>query len=121
MDEPSPSASEGVDLKPGSHSPGAQRSEHPGMSSFGSNPGESQLKFVVTGPDDLPEIEELIAELRSVSSATTRDSEVPLMPEGTTRDELDRNREIVAELATEHGYRYTPRIHVDLWNDAPQR
>jgi len=25
----------------------------------------------------------------------------------------------VAELAMEYGYRYTPRLHVDLWNDAP--
>ncbi len=82
---------------------------------------EFQLKFVVTGPEDLPEITELLSNLRDVSSATIRDSDVLLMPEGTTRDELDRNRETVAELATEHGFRYTPRIHVDLWNDAPGR
>lgn len=82
---------------------------------------EFQLKFVVTGLEDLAEITDLLADLRDVSSATIRDSDVLLMPEGTTRDELDRNRQTVAELAIEHGFRYTPRIHVDLWNDAPGR
>lgn len=41
------------------------------------------------------------------------------MPEGTTRVELDERRDLVAELAQEYGYRYTPRLHVDLWDDAP--
>jgi 7-carboxy-7-deazaguanine synthase len=80
---------------------------------------ETQLKFVVTGPEDMPEIRELVAEIRGVATATLPDSAVLLMPEGQTREELARTRETVAELATEHGYRYTPRLHVDLWNDAP--
>ncbi len=42
------------------------------------------------------------------------------MPEGTTRDELDACRNEVADLAVEYGYRYTPRLHVDWWNDAPE-
>jgi 7-carboxy-7-deazaguanine synthase len=41
------------------------------------------------------------------------------MPEGMTQVELDAKRNDVAELAVEYGYRYTPRLHVDLWNDAP--
>jgi len=35
-----------------------------------------------------------------------------------TREQLDGTRSEVAELAMEYGYRYTPRLHVDLWNDA---
>ncbi|WP_254534915.1 7-carboxy-7-deazaguanine synthase QueE [Halomarina litorea] len=80
---------------------------------------DAQLKFVVTGPDDLPEIEGLVDRVREVSSAPIRDSDVLLMPEGTTREELDDRRNEVAELAMVHGYRYTPRLHVDLWDDAP--
>jgi len=80
---------------------------------------ESQLKFVVTGPDDLPEIERLLERVRAGTATTVADSDVLLMPEGATRDELDERRNAVAELAMEHGYRYTPRLHVDLWNDAP--
>jgi 7-carboxy-7-deazaguanine synthase len=80
---------------------------------------ETQLKFVVTGPDDIPEIERLIERLRETTSACVRDADVLLMPEGTTRAELESTRRVVADLALEHGYRYTPRIHVDIWNDAP--
>ncbi|MFD1600469.1 7-carboxy-7-deazaguanine synthase QueE [Halobellus rarus] len=79
----------------------------------------SQLKFVITDSDDLPEVKRLLKQLRSVASTTILDSDVLLMPEGTTREALDESRNSVAELAIEHGYRYTPRLHVDLWNDAP--
>ncbi|MUV57516.1 7-carboxy-7-deazaguanine synthase QueE [Halogeometricum sp. CBA1124] len=79
-----------------------------------------QLKFVVTGPEDLPEIEELVADLRGVADAAIRDDDVLLMPEGQTREELAATRTVVADLALERGYRYTPRLHVDLWNDAPE-
>jgi 7-carboxy-7-deazaguanine synthase len=82
---------------------------------------DTQLKFVVTGPEDMSEITALLEDLRETTSATIDDEDVLLMPEGVTREELDRHRETVAELATEHGFRYTPRIHVDIWNDAPGR
>ncbi|QLG61168.1 7-carboxy-7-deazaguanine synthase QueE [Halorarum salinum] len=80
---------------------------------------ECQLKFVVTGAEDLPEIERVVDRVRAEAAATVPDSDVLLMPEGTTRDALDEGRAEVAELALERGYRYTPRLHVDLWNDAP--
>lgn len=80
---------------------------------------ESQLKFVVTGREDLPEIERIVEQVRDAVSSTVADENVLLMPEGMTREELDETRNHVAELAMEAGYRYTPRLHVDLWNDAP--
>ncbi|MFD1646874.1 7-carboxy-7-deazaguanine synthase QueE [Haloarchaeobius litoreus] len=80
---------------------------------------ESQLKFVVTDEEDIPEIESIVEKVRDAAWTTVRDSDVLLMPEGMTRDDLDERRNEVAELAIEHGYRYTPRLHVDLWNDAP--
>ena len=79
---------------------------------------ESQLKFVVTGPDDLPEIEALLDRVRA--EADVPDDSVLLMPEGATSDRLAETRETVADLAMAHGYRYTPRLHVNLWNDAPE-
>ncbi|WP_277552850.1 7-carboxy-7-deazaguanine synthase QueE [Halobaculum limi] len=81
---------------------------------------DSQLKFVVTGPDDMAEITDLVGRVREAASAPVPGTDVLLMPEGQTREQLDGTRETVANLATEHGYRYTPRIHVDLWNDAPE-
>jgi 7-carboxy-7-deazaguanine synthase len=80
---------------------------------------ETQLKFVVTGEGDMPEITDLVEGIREATVATVANDDVLLMPEGMTRDQLDETRGQVAELAMEHGYRYTPRIHVDLWNDAP--
>jgi 7-carboxy-7-deazaguanine synthase len=80
---------------------------------------DSQLKFVVTGRDDMAEIGSLIERVREATSATVPDEDVLLMPEGMTREELDAKRNNIAELAMEYGYRYTPRLHVDLWNDAP--
>ena len=80
---------------------------------------KSQLKFVVTDPEDVPEITDLVERVREATSKPVADSDVLLMPEGVTREELEETRTMVAELAMEHGYRYTPRLHVDLWNDAP--
>jgi len=80
---------------------------------------ETQLKFVVTGPGDMAEIETLVARVRNVADAPVPDEAILLMPEGRTREQLDESRRVVADLALEYGYRYTPRLHVDLWNDAP--
>ncbi|MCU4717572.1 7-carboxy-7-deazaguanine synthase QueE [Halapricum hydrolyticum] len=79
----------------------------------------SQLKFVVTDRDDVAEIETILSRLREATTTAIPDDDVLLMPEGTTREELNRTRNAVADLAMEYGYRYTPRLHVDLWNDAP--
>ncbi len=76
-----------------------------------------QLKFVVTDREDMNEITDLLSRLRE--RVTVRDEDVLLMPEGATRERLDETRGKVAELAMEYGFRYTPRLHVDLWNDAP--
>ncbi|WP_420182043.1 7-carboxy-7-deazaguanine synthase QueE [Haloarcula sp. KBTZ06] len=80
---------------------------------------DTQLKFVVTGREDMAEIECLVERLRDATSARVCDDDVLLMPEGQTRDQLEATRETVADLALEYGYRYTPRLHVDLWNDEP--
>jgi 7-carboxy-7-deazaguanine synthase len=80
---------------------------------------EFQLKFVITDRDDMPEINQLVDRVRMSTDAVVRDSDVLLMPEGATRERLNETRELTAEVALEHGYQYTPRLHVDLWNDAP--
>jgi 7-carboxy-7-deazaguanine synthase len=76
-----------------------------------------QLKFVVTGRDDIAEINDLVTRVRTEASTQVRSQDVLLMPEGQTEAEIDKKREQVADLAMEHGYRYTPRLHVNLWND----
>jgi 7-carboxy-7-deazaguanine synthase len=71
---------------------------------------EHQIKFVVEGPGDLPEIVDLLARVGH------RDrSRVLLMPEGRTAEEVARRAPRVAALCVEHGFRYTPRLHLDLF------
>ncbi|WP_458187858.1 7-carboxy-7-deazaguanine synthase QueE [Haladaptatus sp. NG-WS-4] len=80
---------------------------------------ETQLKFVVTDDSDVKEVETLVSKVRDVADTPITETDVLLMPEGATRERLDETCDRVAELAMKHGYRYTPRLHVDLWNDAP--
>lgn len=75
---------------------------------------DHQLKFVITGPEDMQEVVGLVERIRSASANTVDNEDVLLMPEGTTQAELDENRNEVAELALEYGFRYTARRHVDL-------
>ncbi|WP_148416820.1 7-carboxy-7-deazaguanine synthase QueE [Haloferax sp. KTX1] len=98
----------------------AARVDLDALASVVEHAADFQLKFVVTGRDDLDEIESLVADVRGVADREIRDSDVLLMPEGQTREQLARTRTEVADLAASFGYRYTPRLHVDLWNDAPE-
>lgn len=70
-----------------------------------------QVKFVVESPADLAEIEQLQREL-SVPAAN-----VVLMPEGVNRDVLRERGLWLAEICKERGYRFSPRLHVELWGD----
>ncbi|PSP54809.1 radical SAM protein [Halobacteriales archaeon QS_1_67_19] len=79
-----------------------------------------QLKFVVSDREDMDEITTLVERVRDDADAPVRDDDVLLMPEGATRDRIEQTRPVTAELAREYGFRYTPRLHVNLWNDAPE-
>ncbi len=70
-----------------------------------------QLKFVVSSPEDLAEIETI----RGVSNANP--AQVILMPEGISRGALRERALWIAEICKETGYRLSPRLHVDLWGD----
>ena len=74
-----------------------------------------QLKFVVSKVEDLPEIEELLNEVGTVPGFT-RDR-VLLMPEGTDVDALRTKAPVLAEICLEHGFRYAPRLHIDLFGN----
>jgi len=72
---------------------------------------EYQLKFVVTSANDLGEIDEM----RNALSAES--GRIVLMPEGTDRDSLRQRGLWLAEICKKSGYRYSPRLHIDLWGD----
>lgn len=68
-----------------------------------------QLKFVVSSESDLVEIRSIAAPL------CTPPDRVLLMPEGRSREELARKAVWVAELCKQTGYRFCPRLHIDLY------
>ena len=70
-----------------------------------------QLKFVVASEADLAEIR-VIAGLIHADPAN-----VLLMPEGIDRDVLRERGVWLAELAKQEGYRFSPRLHVELYGN----
>ena len=74
---------------------------------------DCQLKFVVSQPDDVAEIEVMLAELeRDIPRA-----KVLLMPEGTTPEVLRSRAGWLGELCKARGYRYAPRLHIELYGN----
>lgn len=72
---------------------------------------DRQLKFVVSDAGQLPEVEQLVGEL-SVAAA-----DVLLMPEGTTTEVLRERAGWVGEACKARGWRYCPRLHVELYGN----
>jgi 7-carboxy-7-deazaguanine synthase len=70
-----------------------------------------QLKFVVAQPEDADEIRRMLGELDAHPERTL------LMPEGRDAAALRERGRWIAELCKEEGWRYTPRVQVDLWGD----
>lgn len=70
-----------------------------------------QLKFVVASPDDMAEIARMIDDLQADRGR------VVLMPEGTTPDVLRERAPWLTEICKREGFRYSPRLHIDLWGN----
>lgn len=76
--------------------------------------GEVYLKFVVDKETDLFEIEKAVEAYRDNGFR----GEVYLMPVGGTADLYFSNYQAVAEMAMKKGWRYSPRLQVDIWRNA---
>jgi 7-carboxy-7-deazaguanine synthase len=70
---------------------------------------EHQLKFVIARAEDLDEVRTIVASLRADAGR------VILMPEGVEPAVLRERSVWLAEICKEEGYRFSPRLHVDLW------
>ncbi|MBV9037186.1 MAG: 7-carboxy-7-deazaguanine synthase QueE [Acidobacteriaceae bacterium] len=75
------------------------------------NSYDYQLKFVLTSPNDLDEIERMCRDLQIPTSR------VMLMPEGTKREAISEKALWIVDVCKNKGYRYSPRLHIDLWGD----
>jgi 7-carboxy-7-deazaguanine synthase len=72
---------------------------------------EYQLKFVVAAPGDVEEVRALIEALKADRSR------VILMAEGTDRERLRERAVWLAEICKQEGFRFSPRLHVDLYGN----
>jgi 7-carboxy-7-deazaguanine synthase len=70
-----------------------------------------QLKFVIAAPEDLEEVERIVAEVHASPDR------VLLMPEGRDESVLRERSRWLAETCKATGYRFSPRLHVAIWGD----
>jgi 7-carboxy-7-deazaguanine synthase len=71
-----------------------------------------QLKFVIDRAEDVEEVREVLDRLRGVDPA-----KVLLMPQGTIAEELAGRAAWLIEICKRHGYRYCPRLHIELYGN----
>lgn len=73
--------------------------------------GEYQLKFVVTSARDMEEIDRLL----NAIGGRVDPSRILLMPEGTRPTQLHNRGLWLARLCVERGFRFCPRLHIELF------
>ena len=72
--------------------------------------GDYQLKFVIDKASDLAEVDELLLQV-----GTCDPNNVLLMPQGITAKELAAKKRWLVELCKDRGFRYCPRLHIELF------
>jgi 7-carboxy-7-deazaguanine synthase len=87
--------------------------ERPGSEPERRTDRDFQLKFVITCEEDLQEIRRDFLDALSFVNP----DDVVLMPVGGTPELLKKTTELTARLAIQHGYRFTPRLQIDLFGD----
>lgn len=70
----------------------------------------SLFKFVVGAEEDVSEIESLVDEYDIPRRM------VMVMPAGQTQEQLSETYELVAELSKTNQWRFSPRLHINVWN-----
>lgn len=76
--------------------------------------GHTYVKFVVATRQDVEDAERAVTEFREAGFG----GPIYLMPVGGVPQVYNLNTQEVAQLAMERGWRYSPRLQVDLWKNA---
>jgi 7-carboxy-7-deazaguanine synthase len=74
------------------------------------------FKWVVSNEDDYNDVLKAIEEYSKICNMNY--IPIYLMPAGGTTKHYDNNEKWVAELCMKHGWRYSPRLQVQLWKNA---
>jgi 7-carboxy-7-deazaguanine synthase len=75
--------------------------------------GFTYLKFVIDKQEDFDEVDRAVQEYRRVGFT----GPVYVMPVGGTDAAYFSNTKHIADEALARGYRYSPRLHVDIWSN----
>ena len=73
---------------------------------------KSKFKFVIATPED---VNEVLADY--VKAFNIPHQQIWLMPEGGTREALHAKSPFIVELCKQHLMHYSPRLHVDIWQE----
>lgn len=88
---------------------GRKLRERPAAYRFFASSPKANFKFVVADPADLEEV------LGLIDRFGIAPEKVWLMPEGSTRQTLARRRKWLVDICKDYGFRYTDRLHVQIW------
>ena len=70
-----------------------------------------QLKFVIAREEDIGEVCAVVSQVNALSG------KVILMPEGISAEVLRERGVWLSEICKRHGFRFSPRLHVDLYGN----
>jgi 6-pyruvoyltetrahydropterin 2'-reductase len=76
------------------------------------------FKWVISNQDDYDDVVQAVEEYRAVLDFRMDYIPIYLMPAGGTTMKYNENERWVADLAMKNGWRYTPRLQVNLWKNA---
>jgi 7-carboxy-7-deazaguanine synthase len=71
-----------------------------------------QLKFVVASDRDVEEVQSMLKKIKS-----WKGDDVLLMPEGTDAQTLARRAGWLGEICKRTGFRYCPRLHIEMYGN----
>ena len=74
-----------------------------------------QIKFVIEKPNELQEIETLVIKI----GKTIPPEKIFLMPEGVEQQALEGRQPALVDLCLKRGYRYSHRLHIQLFGNTP--
>lgn len=72
-----------------------------------------QLKFVISSEADLQEAQAVVAQI----GGAVPPEKVLLMPEGTSLEQMRTRYDLLVQACLQHGYRLSPRLHIELFGN----
>ena len=83
--------------------------EKPAALHFFATSPKANFKFVIAEKNDLEEV------LGMIKTYAISAEKIWLMPEGTSASALAQRRKWLVEICKHHGFRYSDRLHVQIW------